>query len=263
MTKARDIASAAPAPAGVTSTELGYVDGVTSALQTQIDGKIGSAAAINPTIVDAKGDIIAATAADTVARLAVGANNTVLTADSATATGLKWATPVAGGITLLSTSTLNNGTSAQNITGITGGSYKQILVTVDNMNTSGGQNWHFRLNSDTGSNYVRGYQGQYWAGGDAAVAGPDTQVYLGNRVSNQTGTWWKKGYGVFMIYNCSSSGQMIVDWKAISQDGGGGATFTYTTGIAIYNASAALTSFGFTLMDSTFTAGTVKVYGVN
>ena len=36
---------------------------------------------IQPTIVDAKGDIIAATAADTVARLAVGANDTVLTAD--------------------------------------------------------------------------------------------------------------------------------------------------------------------------------------
>lgn len=48
-------------------------------------------AAIAKTIVDAKGDIIAATAADTVARLAVGANDTVLTADSSTATGLKWA----------------------------------------------------------------------------------------------------------------------------------------------------------------------------
>jgi hypothetical protein len=48
--------------------------------------------AIAKTLVDAKGDIIAATAADTVSRLAVGANNTVLTADSTTATGLKWAT---------------------------------------------------------------------------------------------------------------------------------------------------------------------------
>jgi hypothetical protein len=54
-------------------------------------------AAIAKTIVDAKGDIIAATAADTVARLAVGANNTVLTADSSTATGLKWAAAASGG----------------------------------------------------------------------------------------------------------------------------------------------------------------------
>lgn len=91
MTKARDLANAGTALTSVSATELGYLDGVTSAVQTQIDSKIGQATAINPTIVDAKGDIIAATAADTVARLAVGSNNTVLTADSSTATGLKWA----------------------------------------------------------------------------------------------------------------------------------------------------------------------------
>jgi hypothetical protein len=39
MTKARDLASGAPAPAGVSTTELGYVDGVTSAIQTQINTK--------------------------------------------------------------------------------------------------------------------------------------------------------------------------------------------------------------------------------
>jgi hypothetical protein len=44
------------------------------------------------TTIDAKGDLVPGTGADTFARLAVGANDTVLTADSSTATGLKWAT---------------------------------------------------------------------------------------------------------------------------------------------------------------------------
>jgi hypothetical protein len=46
--------------------------------------------AIQNSIVDAKGDLIGATANDTPARLAVGANNLVLTANSAETTGLKW-----------------------------------------------------------------------------------------------------------------------------------------------------------------------------
>jgi hypothetical protein len=43
-----------------------------------------------------KGDLVAFNGTD-VARLGVGANNTVLTADSAEATGLKWATALSSG----------------------------------------------------------------------------------------------------------------------------------------------------------------------
>lgn len=63
---------------------------------------------ISANIVDAKGDLIAATAADTVSRLAVGTNGQVLTADSTAATGIKWAS--AAGIT--NWSLLNSGGTA-------------------------------------------------------------------------------------------------------------------------------------------------------
>jgi hypothetical protein len=65
----------------------------------------------------AKGTLLSATAASTPGVLAVGANNTVLTADSAEATGLKWATPAAGG-KVLQVVTANYST-ANTVTGTT------------------------------------------------------------------------------------------------------------------------------------------------
>jgi len=53
-------------------------------------GRVPGTTGIQPSIVDAKGDLIVATAADSVSRLAVGTNGYALLADSAEATGLKW-----------------------------------------------------------------------------------------------------------------------------------------------------------------------------
>ena len=55
-----------------------------------------AAAGIPATLVDAKGDLIVGTADNTVARRAVGADGTILTADSTQADGVKWAAPGGG-----------------------------------------------------------------------------------------------------------------------------------------------------------------------
>lgn len=60
-------------------------------------GNVANAAQVELGTVDAKGDLIVGSAADTVARLPAGANGQVLKANSATATGLEWAAETGGG----------------------------------------------------------------------------------------------------------------------------------------------------------------------
>lgn len=71
--------------------------------------------AIQNAIVDAKGDLIAATAADTPARLAVGTNGQVLTADSTASTGLKWSTPSAKVVQIVNTQSQTTSTGTGTI----------------------------------------------------------------------------------------------------------------------------------------------------
>lgn len=69
----------------VSHDEISYLDGVTSAIQTQLNGKVAA------TVVDAKGDLLVGSADNTVARLQVGTNAYVLTANSGATYGVEWA----------------------------------------------------------------------------------------------------------------------------------------------------------------------------
>jgi hypothetical protein len=86
--------------------------------------------AIQNAIVDAKGDLIAATAADTPARLAVGTNGQVLTADSAEATGLKWGTVSSGAVTLIARTSFS-GVASQAFDSVFTSTYKSYMIIVE------------------------------------------------------------------------------------------------------------------------------------
>lgn len=76
----------------VTSTELGFLSGITSSVQTQLDAKQARST------LTTKGDLYVATGAATVVRQGVGTNEQTLIADSAQTNGIKWGTlQIAGG----------------------------------------------------------------------------------------------------------------------------------------------------------------------
>lgn len=86
-------------PATTTSTEIGYVNGVTSAIQTQLDAKQARSTLTN------KGDLYVATASATVARQGVGTDGQFLKADSGTTNGIVWASAVSTAATVSKTGT--------------------------------------------------------------------------------------------------------------------------------------------------------------
>jgi len=120
--------------------------------------------AIQNAIVDAKGDLIAATAADTPARLAVGTNGQVLTADSTASTGLAWATPSAGGQYAAGKNKVLNGdfsiwqrgtsfTTSAGVTTFTADRWRSVMPSSATLS---------RQTFTAGTAPVSGYEGQYY-----------------------------------------------------------------------------------------------------
>jgi hypothetical protein len=99
--------------AWVASGATGDIEGVTAGTGISGGGTSGTVTITNSmaTAIDAKGDLIVGTGADTFSKLTAGTNGYLLTADSAEATGLKWAAPAGGGGKVLQVVTAATGTS--------------------------------------------------------------------------------------------------------------------------------------------------------
>ena len=136
------------------SGATGDIEGVTAGTGISGGGTSGTVTITNSmaTAIDAKGDLIVGTGADTFSRLAVGTNDYVLTAASGEATGLKWAAPsTGGGLTLLSTTTLS-GTSTT--IGSIDQTYNQLLIILKLLNLSSSTNSYVKVRPNATTNLV-------------------------------------------------------------------------------------------------------------
>lgn len=142
MSKARDLANAGTALTSVSATELGYVDGVTSAIQTQLDAKTAKST------LTTTGDIYYASAANTPARLGIGSTDQILKVTGGVPV---WATPSSGAKTWQQKATGSMTGSSITVSSLTG---QEILVSWENWSSSSTAELKYRLNSNSGSNYL-------------------------------------------------------------------------------------------------------------
>jgi hypothetical protein len=136
--------------------------------------------AIQNAIVDAKGDLIAATANDTPARLAVGTDGQILTADSTAATGIKWAAPAASGaLTLIGTTTLSSSGSF-NLSNIFSSTYDNYLIIGSEIVGSTASFFNFGLRSGSTNatgNYNGGQVGYTYTNSNIGSGASNTSTF--------------------------------------------------------------------------------------
>lgn len=198
----------------------------------------------------AKGALLSATAASTPAVLTVGSNDQVLTADSTTATGLKWAAPSAGGMTLISTTTLSGASTTLSsipqtyndlfllVTGITNNTFDAIYRIAPNGDTT---NVFVRFDDTTISNTTAD---RILLTRTGAALRTNANNAWGITFSNYTSTTTRKPFHIYGGYVNSSSNNQ--PW--------------FVSGM--YNSNSAISSIVFSPDTQTFAGGTVLLYGV-
>jgi hypothetical protein len=226
-----------------------------------VQGPTGPAGASATTVVTTKGDLL--TYSTTAARLGVGSNGTVLTADSAEATGVKWAAPAGGA----NWSLLNTGgtalTGATTIT-VSGISAKdKIMVLISGASSVNAASFiSLRFNADSGSNYNY-YGALNEPSGTYSIstlfqqinASSDTSVSMGRMSNSDTSSL----SGYLDISGCNSEGVKVYHGVGGLQSNNQISTRQHMIG-GFYNSSSAISSVSILSSTGNFDAGTIFIY---
>jgi len=240
----------------------GDITGITTGATSGLTGGVTSGTADLKINFASKGQLAVGTGSATADFLAVGSNDTVLTADSSTATGLKWATASSGSMTLLSTTTLNaNSTTISSISS----AYNTLFIAMENIKIGSAANFmQFRFNGDTGNNYGQVIAAALYASSGEAASTNQRDIIRSNiREKGFDGgtTYGMNGYITIPRYTSTTAvnktmhffGGGLVDSGYMSM---GNSVYTY------YSGASAISSFTMTVEGGSNCTGTVYIYGV-
>jgi hypothetical protein len=240
--------------AWVASGATGDIEGVTAGIGISGGGTSGTVTVTNSmaTAIDAKGDLVAGTGADTFAKLTVGANDTILTADSSTATGLKWATPAGGGgMTLLSTTTLSGASTTISVTP-TG--YLNLYILATKVNCGSNARLYLAPNGQTSISQTAGLLNY--------TAGLQTDNFnLDYIKTNDLKAAETNNSFVYEIFNVNSTTE-YKNWSGVFGFEDSSNRLSAQSGSGIIRTNSAISSLVFSPAAGTFSGGTVLVYGV-
>lgn len=224
----------------VTSAELGHLSGVTSAIQTQIDGKQAD-------VITTRGDLVYGNASNVADRLAIGASGTVLTSDG---TDVSWQTPSGTG-DVTAASNIADNALVRGDGGAKG--IQQSGITVDdsdNLTGIGALTMSGNLTVDSSTfvvDTVNNKIGINSAGPNAFNANANDLVILDNVASGQAGitvaTTGGSGVGNVFFADDTGTGNDAGGWSYAH------ATDTLTTRVADTNLLS-LTSSQFSVLNS-------------
>jgi hypothetical protein len=208
-----------------------------------------------------KGDLFTFSTVD--ARLGVGANNTVLTADSAEATGLKWAAPAGVGANwslLNAGGTALTGAATITVSGISG--KDKILIFIDAASSVSASSFmSLRFNADSGANY--GYAGAEFVfasslvpSGFSGVANTGgTSITLGRMAGNAASA--VSGY--LNMSGANAAGVKVFESFGMGSTSSGDGQRAYNYG-GFYNSASTISSVSILSDTGNFDSGTIYVY---
>jgi hypothetical protein len=205
----------------------------------------------------AKGDLVVGSATNDAAVLGVGSNDQVLTADSSTATGLKWATASAGGMTLISTTTLTG--ASVSLTSIPSTYYNLQLVVRNYKPANDVQAIRLRFNGD--SNADRHYALATNSANNNFVAGTFAATNVVITADNDNSV--ANGLSVVNFYDYTNTTTWkMADIRSIVTDPSNTAAWQLFNGFAYYNQTGAISSLTLFPNSGNFTSGEALLYGV-